>query len=231
MLNALGWLLLLHGCYPCCWAGPSWHPVPSSGWNWCRTRQPTRVAHPVFLFVSLLPLPFIPACSPSYLTAVSVSPACPGRWYIREGWLLVVPSKGEELKRRMFFLFSDILIAAKPCHPLHLLNANKLSCQAVYPLHQCSVDKVFGHTWSQGGLLSVSLPTCARQKCQWNQTWKQVSSCLSSTRTKVMTVVTKRNEQVWVRITLPFLSDAGTFAFMAWSLLHILVLQAAGYFT
>uniref|UniRef100_A0A8C3V5F4 Rho guanine nucleotide exchange factor 39 n=1 Tax=Catharus ustulatus TaxID=91951 RepID=A0A8C3V5F4_CATUS len=80
------------------------------------------------------------------------------RWYIREGWLLVVPSKGEELKRRMFFLFSDILIAAKPCHPLHLLNANKLSCQAVYPLHQCSVDKVFGHTWSQGGLLSLSFP-------------------------------------------------------------------------
>uniref|UniRef100_A0A8C0ZCI2 Rho guanine nucleotide exchange factor 39 n=1 Tax=Cyanistes caeruleus TaxID=156563 RepID=A0A8C0ZCI2_CYACU len=84
----------------------------------------------------------------------------PGRWYIREGWLLVVPSKGEELKRRMFFLFSDILIAAKPCHPLHPLNSNKLSCQAVYPLQQCSVDKVFGHTWSQGGLLSVSLPTC-----------------------------------------------------------------------
>uniref|UniRef100_A0A8C3E6H0 Rho guanine nucleotide exchange factor 39 n=1 Tax=Corvus moneduloides TaxID=1196302 RepID=A0A8C3E6H0_CORMO len=82
----------------------------------------------------------------------------PGRWYIREGWLLVVPSKGEELKRRMFFLFSDILIAAKPCHPLHLLNSNKLSCQAVYPLHQCSVDKVFGHTQSQGGLLSLSFP-------------------------------------------------------------------------
>uniref|UniRef100_A0A8C3MSN7 Uncharacterized protein n=1 Tax=Geospiza parvula TaxID=87175 RepID=A0A8C3MSN7_GEOPR len=81
-----------------------------------------------------------------------------GRWYIREGWLLVVPAKGEELKRRMFFLFSDILIAAKPCHPLHLLNSSKLSCQAVYPLHQCSVDKVFGHTWSQGGLLSLSFP-------------------------------------------------------------------------
>ncbi|OWK58761.1 Rho guanine nucleotide exchange factor 39 [Lonchura striata] len=81
-----------------------------------------------------------------------------GRWYIREGWLSVVPAKGEELKRRMFFLFSDILIAAKPCHPLHLLNSNKLSCRAVYPLHQCSVDKVFGHTWSQGGLLSLSFP-------------------------------------------------------------------------
>uniref|UniRef100_A0A8C0B3Z9 Rho guanine nucleotide exchange factor 39 n=1 Tax=Buteo japonicus TaxID=224669 RepID=A0A8C0B3Z9_9AVES len=82
----------------------------------------------------------------------------PGRWYIREGWLLVVPSKGEELKRRMFFLFSDIFIATKPCHPLHPLNSNKLACQAVYPLHQCVVDKVFGHTQSQGGLLSLSFP-------------------------------------------------------------------------
>ncbi|XP_017666845.1 PREDICTED: rho guanine nucleotide exchange factor 39 [Lepidothrix coronata] len=85
----------------------------------------------------------------------------PGRWYIREGWLLVVPSKGEELKRRMFFLFSDILIAAKPCHPLHPLNSHKLACQAVYPLHQCTVDKVFGHTRSQGGLLSLSFPNKA----------------------------------------------------------------------
>ncbi|XP_054666556.1 rho guanine nucleotide exchange factor 39 isoform X2 [Grus americana] len=80
------------------------------------------------------------------------------RWYIREGWLLVVPSKGEELKRRMFFLFSDIFISTKPCHPLHPLNSNKLACQAVYLLHQCIVDKVFGHTQSQGGLLSLSFP-------------------------------------------------------------------------
>uniref|UniRef100_A0A8B9UUJ8 Rho guanine nucleotide exchange factor 39 n=1 Tax=Anas zonorhyncha TaxID=75864 RepID=A0A8B9UUJ8_9AVES len=80
-----------------------------------------------------------------------------GRWYIREGWLLVVPSKGKELKRRMFFLFSDIFVATKPCHPLHLLNSNKFACTAVYPLHQCEVDKVFGHTQSQGGLLSVSI--------------------------------------------------------------------------
>ncbi|XP_008496410.1 rho guanine nucleotide exchange factor 39 [Calypte anna] len=82
----------------------------------------------------------------------------PGRWYIREGWLSVVPSKGEELKHRMFFLFSDIFISTKPCHPLHPLNSKKLACQAVYPLHQCVVDKVFGHTQSQGGLLSLSFP-------------------------------------------------------------------------
>ncbi|KAM6228477.1 rho guanine nucleotide exchange factor 39-like [Spheniscus humboldti] len=81
----------------------------------------------------------------------------PGHWYIWEGWLLVVPSKGE-LKRGMFFLFSDIFIATKPCHPLHLLNSNKFTCQAVYLLHQCIVDKVFGHMQSQGGLLSLSFP-------------------------------------------------------------------------
>lgn len=104
------------------------------------------------------------------LATVFISLACLGRWYIREGWLLVVPSKGEELKRRMFFLFSDIFIATKPCHPLHPLNSNKLACQAVYPLHQCVVDKVFGHTQSQGGLLSVSLPGSACEKHPWGQT-------------------------------------------------------------
>lgn len=92
----------------------------------------------------------------SHLTIVLSPPQQLGRWYIQEGWLMVVPTKGEEVKRKMFFLFSDILIATKPCHPLHPLNSDKFSCQAVYPLNQCTVDKVFGHTQSQGGLLSVS---------------------------------------------------------------------------
>uniref|UniRef100_A0A8C4VIK2 Rho guanine nucleotide exchange factor 39 n=1 Tax=Gopherus evgoodei TaxID=1825980 RepID=A0A8C4VIK2_9SAUR len=82
----------------------------------------------------------------------------PERWYIQEGWLMVVPTKGEEVKRKMFFLFSDILVVTKPCHPLHPRNSDKFSCQAVYPLSQCTVDKVFGHTQSQGGLLSLSFP-------------------------------------------------------------------------
>uniref|UniRef100_A0A8D0G187 Rho guanine nucleotide exchange factor 39 n=1 Tax=Sphenodon punctatus TaxID=8508 RepID=A0A8D0G187_SPHPU len=81
-----------------------------------------------------------------------------GRWYIREGWIMVVPPKGEEVKRKMFFLFSDILVVTKPCHPLHPLNSHKFACQAVYPLDQCVVGKVFGHTESQGGLLSLSFP-------------------------------------------------------------------------
>ncbi|XP_062984889.1 rho guanine nucleotide exchange factor 39 [Elgaria multicarinata webbii] len=82
----------------------------------------------------------------------------PGRWYLQEGWLMVVPAKGEAVQRRMFFLFSDILLVTKPCHPLHPWNSRKFACQAVYPLSQCTVGKVFGHTQSQGGLLSLSFP-------------------------------------------------------------------------
>nr|XP_033793482.1 rho guanine nucleotide exchange factor 39 [Geotrypetes seraphini]XP_033793489.1 rho guanine nucleotide exchange factor 39 [Geotrypetes seraphini] len=80
----------------------------------------------------------------------------PGRVYIHEGWLTVVPQKGDEVKLKMFFLFSDILVMAKPCHPLHPSNSHKFACQAVYPLDECSVEKVFGHTKSRGGLINLS---------------------------------------------------------------------------
>ncbi|KAH0629852.1 hypothetical protein JD844_012278 [Phrynosoma platyrhinos] len=83
---------------------------------------------------------------------------CKGRWYLREGWLTVVPAKGETLQHRMFFLFSDALLMTKPYHPLHPWNSNKLACQEVFQLQQCSVEKVFGHTQSHGGLLSLSFP-------------------------------------------------------------------------
>ncbi|XP_058842342.1 rho guanine nucleotide exchange factor 39 isoform X1 [Acipenser ruthenus] len=80
----------------------------------------------------------------------------PGRWYIREGWLSVVAPKGEEVKPKMFFLFSDVLLMTKPCHPLHPTNSDKFECQSLYPLGECIVDKVFGHTRSQGGLISLT---------------------------------------------------------------------------
>ncbi|MCJ8743390.1 hypothetical protein PDJAM_G00093460 [Pangasius djambal] len=80
----------------------------------------------------------------------------PGRWYIREGWLKTVPPKGTETKPKMFFLFSDILVQAKRCSPMHPTNGDKLACQRVYPLKECIVDKVFGHTKSQGGLISLT---------------------------------------------------------------------------
>uniref|UniRef100_A0A8C6XUZ1 Rho guanine nucleotide exchange factor 39 n=1 Tax=Naja naja TaxID=35670 RepID=A0A8C6XUZ1_NAJNA len=82
----------------------------------------------------------------------------PGRWYLQEGWLMEVPSKGKEMQRRRCFLFSDILLLTKPCHPLHPWNSHKFACQAIYPLSHCVVEKVFGHTQSQGGLLSLSFP-------------------------------------------------------------------------
>ncbi|XP_042577837.1 rho guanine nucleotide exchange factor 39 isoform X2 [Cyprinus carpio] len=85
----------------------------------------------------------------------------PGRWYIREGWLKTVPPKGTEAKPKMFYLFSDILLQAKPCSPIHPTNRDKFNCQRIYPLKECTVDKVFGHTKSQGGLISL---TFARAK-------------------------------------------------------------------
>ena len=82
-----------------------------------------------------------------------------GRWYIREGWLKVVPPKGAGAKPKMFFLFSDMLLQAKRCSTLQYTNRDqKFIGQHAYPLQDCTVEKVFGHTRSQGGLLSVSTP-------------------------------------------------------------------------
>ncbi|XP_038667036.1 rho guanine nucleotide exchange factor 39 isoform X1 [Scyliorhinus canicula] len=80
----------------------------------------------------------------------------PGRKYIREGWLAIVPPKGEELKHKMFFLFSDFLLMAKPCHPLHPVHSDKFAWQKAYPLIEGTIEKVFGHTKSQGGLISLT---------------------------------------------------------------------------
>lgn len=69
----------------------------------------------------------------------------------------MVPRKGADAKPKMFFLFSDMLLQAKCCGLLHLTNAYKFVGQHAYPLQDCIVEKVFGHTRSQGGLLSVSV--------------------------------------------------------------------------
>ncbi|XP_010897289.1 rho guanine nucleotide exchange factor 39 [Esox lucius] len=82
----------------------------------------------------------------------------PGRWYLREGWLRAVPPKGAEAKPKMFFLFSDVLLQAKHCNRLHPTNGDKFAGQRFYPLRDCTVEKVFGHTKSQGGLLSLTFP-------------------------------------------------------------------------
>ncbi|XP_036595000.1 rho guanine nucleotide exchange factor 39 [Trichosurus vulpecula] len=81
-----------------------------------------------------------------------------GRWFLRQGWLLVVPPKGEP-KSRMFFLFSDALLMAKPRSVLHILYGGTFVCQALYPMAQCQLQRIFGHSGGPGGgLLSLSFP-------------------------------------------------------------------------
>ncbi|XP_027470289.1 rho guanine nucleotide exchange factor 39 isoform X2 [Zalophus californianus] len=81
-----------------------------------------------------------------------------GRWFLRQGWLLVVPPHGKP-RPRMFFLFSDVLLMAKPRPPLHLLQSGTFACRALYPMAQCQLHRVFGHSGGPcGGLLSLSFP-------------------------------------------------------------------------
>lgn len=57
----------------------------------------------------------------------------------------------------MFFLFSDMLLMAKPRPALHLLQRGTFICRALYPMAQCQLHKVFGHSGGPcGGLLNVS---------------------------------------------------------------------------
>ncbi|XP_017281783.1 rho guanine nucleotide exchange factor 39 isoform X2 [Kryptolebias marmoratus] len=121
-----------------------------------------------------------------------------GRWYIREGWLKIVPPKGTEAKPRMFFLFSDMLLQAKRLSSLHPTSGDKFSGQHAYPLQDAAVEKVFGHTRSQGGLLSLTFPRAKLLLMSNNQQdlndWYQ---CLSSAIRKLQskqTVVHQRDE-------------------------------------
>ncbi|XP_030624574.1 rho guanine nucleotide exchange factor 39 [Chanos chanos] len=122
----------------------------------------------------------------------------PGRWYIREGWLKTVPPKGTETKPKMFFLFSDILLQAKPCSPMHPTNGDKFACQRVYPLKECTVDKVFGHTKSQGGLISLTftkakLLLMSSDQEDINDWYRSLSLAIGQLKTK-STVVHRREE-------------------------------------
>ncbi|XP_044199750.1 rho guanine nucleotide exchange factor 39 [Thunnus albacares] len=120
------------------------------------------------------------------------------RWYIREGWLKMVPPKGAEAKPKMFFLFSDMLLQAKRCSPLHPTNGDKFTGQFTYPLQDCTVEKVFGHTRSQGGLLSLTFPKAKLLLMSSNQEdlndWYQsLSSAVRKLQPK-QTVVHQRDE-------------------------------------
>nr|XP_015208416.1 PREDICTED: rho guanine nucleotide exchange factor 39 [Lepisosteus oculatus] len=122
----------------------------------------------------------------------------PGRWYIREGWLRAVPINGEDAKPKMFFLFSDILLMTKPCHPLHPTNSDKFECQALYHLKECAVDKVFGHTKSQGGLISLTfergkLLLMSSDQEDINDWYRSLSSAIGQLKSR-STVVHKRDD-------------------------------------
>ncbi|KAF3859446.1 hypothetical protein F7725_021845 [Dissostichus mawsoni] len=92
-----------------------------------------------------------------------------GRWFIREGWLKVVPRKGAVAKPKMFFLFSDMLLQATRCGPMQLANRDKFAGKHAFPLQECIVEKVFGHTRSQGGLLSLTFPKASLLLMSCNQ--------------------------------------------------------------
>ncbi|XP_070848445.1 rho guanine nucleotide exchange factor 39 [Chaetodon trifascialis] len=120
-----------------------------------------------------------------------------GRWYIREGWLNMVPPKGADAKPKMFFLFSDMLLQAKRCSPLHLNNGEKFAGQHAYPLQDCTVEKVFGHTRSKGGLLSLTFPRAklllmSSNQDDLNDWYQSMSSAVRKLQSQ--TVVHQRDE-------------------------------------
>ncbi|KAL3048390.1 hypothetical protein OYC64_007044 [Pagothenia borchgrevinki] len=121
-----------------------------------------------------------------------------GRWFIREGWLKVVPRKGAVAKPKMFFLFSDMLLQATRCGPMQLANRDKFAGRHAFPLQECTVEKVFGHTRSQGGLLSLTFPKASLLLMSCNQEdlndWYQsLSSAIRKLQSKE-TVVHQRDE-------------------------------------
>ncbi|XP_034073546.1 LOW QUALITY PROTEIN: rho guanine nucleotide exchange factor 39 [Gymnodraco acuticeps] len=121
-----------------------------------------------------------------------------GRWFIREGWLKVVPRKGAVAKPKMFFLFSDMLLQATRCGPMQLANRDKFAGRHAFPLQECIMEKVFGHTRSQGGLLSLTFPKASLLLMSCNQEdlndWYQsLSSAIRKLQSKE-TVVHQRDE-------------------------------------
>ncbi|XP_013402225.1 rho guanine nucleotide exchange factor 39 [Lingula anatina] len=61
----------------------------------------------------------------------------PGRRFIKDGMLKKVSRTGGSSHERMFFLFSDMLLYAKPVN-------SKYVCCCVFPLHHCYVERMLG---------------------------------------------------------------------------------------
>ncbi|XP_071955623.1 rho guanine nucleotide exchange factor 39-like [Antedon mediterranea] len=68
----------------------------------------------------------------------------PGRRFIKEGALKKVSKKGAKYHDRMFFLFSDMLVYAKPTFLENTDNATTFTCRCIINLLDCSVDCVLG---------------------------------------------------------------------------------------
>nr|XP_024661341.1 rho guanine nucleotide exchange factor 39 isoform X2 [Maylandia zebra] len=120
------------------------------------------------------------------------------RWYICEGWLKVVPPKGAEAKPKMFFLFSDMLLQVKRCSSLHSTSGQKFTAEHAYPLQDCTVEKVFGHTRSQGGLLTLTFPRANLLLMSSNQEnlndWYQSLSSAIRKQNSKQTAIYQRDE-------------------------------------
>ncbi|XP_064601200.1 rho guanine nucleotide exchange factor 39-like [Liolophura sinensis] len=80
----------------------------------------------------------------------------PGRLFVKEGCLKKVSRKGGRPLERMFFLFSDMLLYAKP----KLLDSGKntYTCCCVLPLKHCKIEPVFGKPRKdqEGGMFRIS---------------------------------------------------------------------------
>ncbi|XP_022083812.1 rho guanine nucleotide exchange factor 39-like [Acanthaster planci] len=74
----------------------------------------------------------------------------PGRTFIREGTLMKVSKKGSTAHERMFFLFNDMLIYAKPNLLDPLASTRSYCCRGVIPLDQCEVQCVLGELKTSG---------------------------------------------------------------------------------
>ncbi|XP_014670966.1 PREDICTED: rho guanine nucleotide exchange factor 39-like [Priapulus caudatus] len=80
----------------------------------------------------------------------------PGRTFVKEGRLLKVSrKKGGRSNERMFFLFSDMLLYAKP-RPLSMSEREMFICCCIFPLNHCAVHTVFGEPDSKGALFTIS---------------------------------------------------------------------------
>ncbi|KFD57484.1 hypothetical protein M514_01587 [Trichuris suis] len=75
------------------------------------------------------------SCAPKLLV--------PGRRLLKEGMLDKMAQKNSTFRRRMFWLFTDILLYAKP---LSAGRRGHYRCSCVFPLRHCVVERVLGQS-------------------------------------------------------------------------------------